>query len=149
MPSENKKNYRKKILIDPLQTRFALYSLLIFSIAVAGIWLEFVGAFKNIRELIVATDPVSPVLIPLKNASAFLSRMILLKLGLLMGGIWLAAIVISHRIVGPLYRLRECLKKVGAGDFSTRMNLRKGDAFQDIAKLFNEMMETLNRKIKP
>ncbi len=52
-------------------------------------------------------------------------------------------IFISHRIAEPLVRLKQCMEKVGQGDFSTRLQFRKRDAIDDVADSFNEMVENL------
>ena len=54
---------------------------------------------------------------------------------------------ISHRIAGPLCRLKQCMEKVGQGDFSVRLQFRKHDAVDDVADSFNKMVDNL-RKLK-
>ena len=49
----------------------------------------------------------------------------------------------SHRIVGPMNRLKQMLEAIGQGDFSQRITLRKGDALEDLAAAINRMAESL------
>ena len=59
----------------------------------------------------------------------------------------LAAIVIfiSHRIAGPLHRLKMFMSKVGQGDLSVKLSFRNYDAIHDVADCFNEMVENLRK----
>lgn len=52
----------------------------------------------------------------------------------------------THRVVGPLVRIKRTLKAIGEGDFSQRIHLRKGDVLMDLAAAINEMAETLEKK---
>ncbi len=52
----------------------------------------------------------------------------------------------SHRIVGPMNRLKATLAAIGEGDFSKRITLREGDALEDLAKAINAMAERLQSR---
>ena len=52
----------------------------------------------------------------------------------------------SHRIVGPMNRIKRTLEAIGTGDFSQRITLRQGDALEDLAKSINQMAEALQRR---
>jgi len=52
----------------------------------------------------------------------------------------------SHRIVGPMIRVKRALEAIGAGDFSQRIVLRKGDALPDLADAINKMAESLQQR---
>jgi len=53
----------------------------------------------------------------------------------------------SHRIVGPMSRIKRTLQAIGSGDFSQRITLRKGDALEDLAKEINQMAQELHRRV--
>lgn len=52
----------------------------------------------------------------------------------------------SHRVVGPVSRMKRVLEAIGAGDFSQRIVVRRGDALEDMAKTINEMAERLGQR---
>jgi hypothetical protein len=58
----------------------------------------------------------------------------------------LAAIFLSHRIAGPLYRLRRHLEEVGAGADPADVRFRKGDLYQPLAAACNKVMARLRAK---
>ena len=52
----------------------------------------------------------------------------------------------SHRVVGPVNRMKRVLEAIGAGDFSQRIVVRRGDALEDMAKTINQMAEHLGQR---
>ena len=57
-------------------------------------------------------------------------------------------IFISHRIAGPLYRLKMYMEKVENGDYSVTLNFRKNDAIHDIAESFNRMLQGIRENFE-
>ncbi len=74
--------------------------------------------------------------------------------GLLFGGLivgLLTAIVASiivllmtHRLVGPIYRFEKYAQKIGSGELSPDLKIRKKDQFQNLVNTFNKMASNLN-----
>jgi len=52
----------------------------------------------------------------------------------------------SHRIVGPMNRLKQTLEAIGRGDFSQRITIRHDDALEDLANTINRMAENLQQR---
>ena len=52
----------------------------------------------------------------------------------------------SHRVVGPVNRIKRVLEAIAAGDFSQRITVRRGDALEDLAKSINQMVERLHQR---
>ncbi|HET8936914.1 MAG TPA: HAMP domain-containing protein [Polyangiales bacterium] len=69
----------------------------------------------------------------------------------IVGGVILLAIalgftgiLVTHRLVGPVYRLKLCARQVRDGHLSLAVNgLRKGDELQDLFEAFREMVASL------
>ena len=53
-------------------------------------------------------------------------------------------IVLSHRIVGPAYRLVQTMRDLEKGNFDIRARLRQGDGLKDVATELNELAEALS-----
>lgn len=53
-------------------------------------------------------------------------------------GVW--GLLLSHRVAGPLYRLKKHLKSVSDGSTSSDVRFREGDFFQEVADAYNEQM---------
>ncbi len=65
-----------------------------------------------------------------------------LGLGLLM------ALFYPHPIAGPLFRIERELRKVGGGDLTLQLRLRKGDELKDLAEAINGMVGELRQRVE-
>lgn len=52
----------------------------------------------------------------------------------------------SHRIVGPISRIRAALEAIGQGDCSQRITVRKDDVLVDVVDAINRLAENLQRR---
>jgi len=57
------------------------------------------------------------------------------------------SVFFTHRIVGPVYRLRYIMRDVGDGNLSRLAAFRKDDELQELATAFDEMVIGLNRRV--
>jgi nitrogen fixation/metabolism regulation signal transduction histidine kinase len=71
---------------------------------------------------------------------------LLLVLSLLVIGIGLAGIVVTHRIAGPVYRMKRLLGYVGDGHLLLHEKLRKNDELQHFYDAFEAMVQSLRRR---
>jgi nitrogen fixation/metabolism regulation signal transduction histidine kinase len=67
-------------------------------------------------------------------------------LALLVGGMGVLGIVFTHKVAGPIFKMKRLLREVGAGKLVLRERLRKGDELQDFFETFEKMVEELRRK---
>lgn len=56
---------------------------------------------------------------------------------------FLLSIFLSHRIAGPLYKLRRAIEEVSRGNFDQRISFRKNDHFTELQDSFNDMVQHL------
>ena len=126
---------RKKIWIDRLQTllavRIAVY-LLIYQLAVWSLVLFERFLSKVATRIIGPGVPLSFSLFPV------------ILLALLVGCCFVRdALKVAHRVVGPLYRFRQTIKAIAAGEDVQMVRLRDGDFLQEMKDEFNEMLRVL------
>jgi methyl-accepting chemotaxis protein len=55
----------------------------------------------------------------------------------------LTGIIVTHRLVGPAYRLKQLLREVRDGHLKVEGRLRKHDELQDLFEVFQEMVVSL------
>ncbi len=55
-------------------------------------------------------------------------------------------IVVTHRVVGPAYRMRRLFQHVGEGHLEVTTGIRKGDELQDLYHSFAQMIESLREQ---
>lgn len=82
----------------------------------------------------------------LEDQSARFTRILIATLVLLVAGLWLGAIVLTHRIAGPVYKMRRQLRAVSKGDWSRPSPLRKGDELRSFFAAFEGLVDALRRQ---
>jgi len=55
----------------------------------------------------------------------------------------IVVLLMTHRIAGPLYRFERHAQRVGSGEISPDLKIRKKDQFQNLAGVFNKMTQDL------
>jgi HAMP domain-containing protein len=73
-----------------------------------------------------------------KIRNAIVAGVLLLTLAL-----GLTGIIVTHRVVGPAYRMRRLFQHVANGKFEVTTGIRKGDELQELFHSFADMVESL------
>jgi methyl-accepting chemotaxis protein len=69
-------------------------------------------------------------------------------LALLVIAIGLAGIVVTHKVAGPIFKMKRLLRQIGEGKLILRERLRKGDELQHFFETFERMVEDLRNHQK-
>lgn len=72
--------------------------------------------------------------------------MIIGGIGLLVLALGITGVFVTHRLVGPAYKLRRLINHVANGHLEVAGRLRKGDELQDIFLAFERMILELRRR---
>ncbi|WP_437299937.1 HAMP domain-containing protein [Sorangium sp. So ce426] len=80
------------------------------------------------------------------NNQQMLLRLIVALLSLLVLGVGVAGIVFTHKIAGPIFKMKRLLRQVGEGKLIVREKLRKGDELQHFFEAFEKMVEDLRAR---
>lgn len=67
-------------------------------------------------------------------------------IGILVVALGLTGIVVTHKMVGPAYKMRLLLAKVSSGHLRVDGGLRKGDELQEVFNAFNDMVGNLRAR---
>lgn len=93
---------------------------------------EFSGAITESQAFTVGWDVIK----------GYLFRFSILLVIALFAGIYL-----SHKIIGPIHRLESAVKKMGEGDLSQHIFLRRGDEFTKLSQHLNMLIEKIRQLI--
>ena len=79
------------------------------------------------------------------NAMEFRSliNMILLAIIVVITGAILLGIFVSHRVAGPVFNLRRCIREMTKTIKTTPVKIRRGDEFQDLASDLEELRKAI------
>jgi methyl-accepting chemotaxis protein len=142
------KNRRRKYIVSPIQVRMAIWAVLLFAAGVIAIWWEVQGDLKELQNTI-GSNYQDPTLTPyIASYGRLITQGIVLKSIFVMMVILVAVLYIFHHFLGPIYRLKICLKSIQDGDLACRMHLRKHDYLTDVADSFNAMASALQQQNK-
>ena len=136
--------YRRSIIL--INKRFQLkYSFYVVSWLFA---LSFVYPLiiYNIFEHFIryaALDPMGPPIQMLQATRKEMLWLLVFMQILFLLVTFLISIFVSHRIAGPIYKLKKTFEEVAAGQFTGELYFRKRDHFQDLTASFNQMMSAL------
>ena len=133
---------RKQYLVDrAYQLRFVTrLFLIILLVATASALVSSILVWRNTYTPGQTSQEVFIV------ALVAIASTLLIELLLAIPLIFVLGIRQSHRIVGPMNRIKQTLAAIGQGEFSRRITLRQGDALEDLASAINQMAEQLQRR---
>jgi len=148
MIPKSQKSQRRNYYIDKdFQTKFILKfcSLVAFGsflIVVLIYCLAQRSTTVGIADGRVAVHTTAEYLLPLLLQTVFVELVVVSLAAIVM------TLLFTHKIAGPLCRLKVMLGQLGEGDFSSSMRLRKDDQLQQVAAAYNEAVEKINGKIR-
>ena len=136
---------RQNFIVDET-FQYALIRLLvavwIFNTAVLGWFMYYLYAgpvfdFAHLSEPDIQILPGSP---------PQFSNLLILAAALGLGLVVAVGLHLSHQIAGPIYRLKQSMIRVSAGELDFTIRFRKGDYLNDIPDIFNEMLASLKNR---
>ena len=130
------KRQRKYYFIEP-ELQFWFIIVLIIVVSVEGI---FVG-YGISRLLSISSQWHNPGM----PMSFF--KTIVLVLVFIIGINFIIGTYLSHKVAGPIFRLKSELLQIQEGELSNIVQLRPGDLLQDTLDKFNETVQVLNKLV--
>lgn len=138
---------RRQYIIDKnFQTKFVLKfcAIVILTSIVIGVLLFFLSrgsttvAIENTKVTVKATaDFMLPFIIQSLILGTIFSAVC----------IFVLTIFTSHKIAGPLYRLRNEVEKLREGNLNLNFSIRAGDQVRDLASSLSKMIESLKENV--
>jgi methyl-accepting chemotaxis protein len=125
---------RRKLLVNaPFQIK---YVVMMVNLVVIGLGLMVWGLNSTEAQV---NDPVAARRV-MRHATAVTAVVYVVCTGFL-------ALWVSHKLAGPLYRLKKSTQAVAEGDLTHRVYLREKDEMGDLREDFNAMLESLHKKV--
>jgi methyl-accepting chemotaxis protein len=139
------RRYIKNYLINPtFQFKYVFWMVLIGAVLALTYSMLFYNFARESYDLIIELSNVS-------KETQFTMHQQLGKVIFVQGlitfiflfCIGLVGILFSHRVAGPLYKLKAAFERVKMGEHQLRIYFRKYDEFQDVAQEFNKMLDQM------
>ncbi len=139
---------RKIFLINKrFQFRFAFY-VCSWMIALSCAYPLVISNLFDYFFRYLTLDPLGPGLADLEKIRADVIWTLIGMEGFLVFLTFLICIFMSHRIAGPLYKLRNFFLDAKAGNTEQVLSFRKMDYFQELVPAYNEMMLGIRKKME-
>lgn len=141
---EKQRVTRKQYFIKgPIQSRYlilVLISMIVPTLLVSGC-LYYLIAVLMAKELALP-DSIYGHLVPvLKQINLYLA----VGLPFVFVILFFWAVIISHRLAGPIFRLEKDLDKIIAGDHSVRISFREKDRLDSLSSKLNQVLAKLSK----
>lgn len=152
MGDKTQRRVRNYLIDRPFQLKYTGMVLLVTVSVASGLGYVAYGFSKGQTEALTAHIAAQPDLDPgtatdlerfaqqedRKIRNAIIAGVLLLTLAL-----GLTGIVVTHRVVGPAYRMRRLFRHVAEGKIEVTTGIRKGDELQELYHSFADMVESL------
>jgi sensor histidine kinase YesM len=137
---------RNAFLIDrPFQLRFSFY-VCSWLFALSIVYPLIIYSLFNYFLRYLSLDPNGPSLVGLQDVKGQIVWLLVVFQLVFLVVTFLISIFVSHRIAGPLYKLRRFFNEAKAGQMGQTLRFRKKDHFQNVAAEYNEMMVEIRAK---
>lgn len=135
---------RRRFIIDRVQIRLLvgncvyLLSVSLF-LVIAGI-VPLIRTLDDVRLSAEQRDSAARQVLSLNEG-------LWIVLGLIVALCVIHSVLVSHRIAGPLYRVKHSLGQLAAGDLSVRVRTRRADYLVREVACINRAIESLDRNM--
>ncbi len=136
-----KKFRRKKVILHGIQVKLIIALLgIVAAVAIVLVAESFILVRNNAFEQNIPPELVDSLL----NQSLW--PVIITGAILLIASLWVL-ILATHKIYGPLYRLRVYIKKLCEGEPTDELRFRKGDAMHGLKEIYNDLRKSLEKTL--
>ena len=145
MNTADRKKRRQYFISKGFQTKFILKFCLV--VIMSSLMIGGLIFFLSRNSTTVAIDNTKVIV---KSTADFILPVIiqtLLMVTIFSGiAVWIITLFISHKIAGPLYRLKREIDILKEGDLTRNFKIRAKDQIQDLARSLNLMCASLRLK---
>lgn len=144
-----KRKYRNMLLKPGLQTLLGIYLITLSLLFATSIGFIVYANFSELVDVVLtmteAQEEVRDIFQSYwEGTQIYLYAVFLVYLLASIG----VTIWYTHHLVGPTIAFRRHILALAEGKYNARTNLRKGDAFEEVADALNSLSETLESKKK-
>ncbi|MBU0479136.1 methyl-accepting chemotaxis protein [bacterium] len=142
---EKNKKFRWHYLVDKkFQMKYVTVTLIfVFLISAICAYTAYHVVWTQLGEKLAQVYPQS-MLVSILNV---VKIKLIIHLILLIPVVVFVSIFLSHRVVGPISKIKKHMKKLIEKDFSEEIHLRKTDEFRDIAELINKSTDSIKQSL--
>ena len=140
----------KNIVINPAYQMKYIFWLTGSGLALCGLnaFIFYYFMKENYQILIELSPMTDEAKTQLYSELSHIIWLVLLVSIIFLIAVSIVGLVTSHRTAGPLFHFKRVFSEIKKGKYGDRICLRPGDEFHDVAKVFNEMMDNVERDVQ-
>ena len=142
------KGYKRKIYIVDKKFQFKFVIMLLFFILVTVFTVSFTTFYVIWQNVINEFFFVPEASKKLGDIYIRTSELLILPMIVLSAIAGIAGILISHRIAGPVYRMKKVSEEIAKGNLCVNVKFRKSDELHDLADSMNAMIAGVRNLVK-
>jgi methyl-accepting chemotaxis protein len=152
--SQAKRSFRNYLLVPAFQLKYTAMVVGVTVVVASVLGIQAYSYSRGQTELVTMNKMAAQgaevdekFIADIERYSVEADRKVALSIALgvllLAVALGVTGIVVTHRLVGPAYRLKVLLRDVRDGHLRIRGRFRKGDELQDVFEVFQEMIDSL------
>lgn len=155
MGQARKRKLRNYLLDNRFQLKYTGMVVAVTVVVAAGLGYVAYDYSRGQTEALAVSIAMQPELNPTaaddleafaRSEDTKVLAAIVLGVGIMALTLGLTGIVVTHRVVGPAYRMRMLFHQVAAGKRSVSVGIRKGDELQDLFQAFADMLDHIREE---
>jgi hypothetical protein len=138
------KNDRKSFLIHPrFQMTFLGFMFLVFLTTIFEVYLAHLYFFRKFYQLghSMQLDPNHVFFKFIQQEQTSMNWVFICLSAMMLVSLLICGLIFSHKIAGPLHRLKTHLQNTVQSGQTKTFHFRKGDFFQDLAEAYNQYLQ--------
>ena len=147
-PQQPQQKYRRRIFLinRPFQLRFCFF-VCSWLFTLSFVYPIIISNLFDYFSRYMTLDPDGPSLQAIQSVRQEIVILLLLFQLVFLIITFMISIFVSHRIAGPLYKLKNYFRQNGDGKLSGDLYFRTNDHFKDVAVEYNSMMAKLRAEL--
>lgn len=141
--------YRRNIFLinRPFQMRFSFY-VCSWLFALSFVYPIIIYNLFNYLARYLQLDPNGPGLAAIQGTRKEVLLLLVVFQVIFLIITFMISVFLSHRIAGPLYKLKSFFRQNGDGKLSPEIHFREHDHFKDVADEYNQMLSRLSAELR-
>ncbi len=135
------RNFERRTVLVKHGIQFKYIALIFLSVLCAALLVGF-EVYHAFASVLLNASPDL-----LLQVDAF-RTVLIVKIALYLALILFIALMVSHRIAGPIYRFEKSAQIISTGDLTHRVSLRTGDEMTELQEEFNAMLAGLQSLLR-